>query len=149
MPLQVRVEGRDVVVERPYGSRPRLLVDDDELPRDRFGRYVLTGADGSPRPVETSFDLKNLALVLRVGDERVPTVPPLPRATWFVLAPLLVLSLCGGGLGAGLGVTAVLLAAQRLRPSPGRRSGWVGALAILLMALLLFWVGVALLHAVV
>ncbi len=149
MTLRVRVEGHDVVVERPYGPRPRLLVGDDELPRDRFGRYVLTAADGSPRPVETSFDLKNLALVLRVGDQRVPTVPSLPRATWFVLAPLLVLSLFGGGLGAGLGVTSVLLAAQRLRPSPGRRAGWAGALAILLLALLLYGAGVALLHAVV
>jgi hypothetical protein len=135
--VRIRAQGRDLVVERPWGSAPRVLAAGAELPRDRFGRYRLIGPQGE-RVVTTDFDWSGLAPVLVVGDERVPLAAPLPRGAWFLLAPVALLSMAGGAIGAGLGVGAVWVAAQRLRTarSPGR--GWAGAVAAVLVAAVLY-----------
>ncbi|WP_282945268.1 hypothetical protein [Cellulomonas endometrii] len=149
MPHQVRVHGRDVVVERPFGSRPRLTVDGVELPRDRLGRYVLTDDAGDARVVDTSLDWKQLAPVLRVGEEKVLTAPPLPRGAWWLLAPVVALVLIGGALGAALGMGAAVLAASHLRRSPAGWPRWVGAGAIVLLAFVVHWCVVAVLRDVI
>lgn len=145
--VEVRVQGRDLVVERPWGSSPRLLADGAELPRDRFGRAVLVGDDGAERVVATAFDWRRLTPVLRIGDERVPVEPPLPRGAWWLLAPVLVLSLFGGGIGAGLGIGAAWAAADRLRRAPSAAVGWTQALAAVLVAVALYLGSAALIGA--
>lgn len=139
MPRDVRsrAHGRDLVVARPWGSAPRVLADGTELPRDRFGRYRLIGPEGE-RVVTTDFDWRGLAPVLVVGDERVPLAAPLPRGAWFLLAPVALLSMTGGAIGAGLGVGAVWVAAQRLRTARSPARGWAGAVAAVLVAVLLY-----------
>jgi hypothetical protein len=139
MPHLVRIHGRDVAVEGSSGKRARLLVDGAELPRDRFGRYELTDDAGTVRVVETSFDFRNLAYVLVVGDERVAAAPPLTRGPWLLLGPVLVLSLFGGALGAGIGLAAVWQASRQLRR--GTR-GWPAAAGIVLVAVLAYVGGV-------
>ncbi|HYQ77034.1 hypothetical protein [Cellulomonas sp.] len=116
--VRIRVLGRDLVVERPWGSAPRVLADGTELPRDRFGRYRLAGPDGE-RVVATEFDWRRLTPVLVVGDDRVALDAPLARGAWLLLAPVALLSLAGGGIGAGLGIGAVWFAATRLRVAEG------------------------------
>jgi hypothetical protein len=145
MPHHVRIHGRDVAVEGSSGKRVRLLVDGVELPRDRFGRYELADDAGTVRIVETSFDLRNFAYVLQVGDERVPAAPPLTRGSWLLLGPVLALSLVGGALGAGIGLTAVWQASRQLRR--GAR-GWPAAGGIVLLAVLAYLGSVALLSAI-
>jgi hypothetical protein len=139
MPHLVRIHGRDVAVEGSSGKRARLLVDGAELPRDRFCRYELTDDAGTVRVVETSFDFRNLAYVLVVGDERVAAAPPLARWSWLLLGPVLVLSLFGGALGAGIGLAAVWQASRQLRR--GTR-GWPAAAGIVLLAVLAYVGGV-------
>ncbi|MBW0253644.1 hypothetical protein [Cellulomonas sp. PS-H5] len=146
-PVRVHVLGRDLVVERPWASAPRVLADGAELPRDRFGRYRLAASDGE-RVVTTSFDWRGLLPVLEVGDERVPLDRPLPRGAWLLLAPLLLLSLAGGGAGAGLGVGAAWAAARQLRRATTPARGWAGALCAVAGAVLLYVAVVALLRAV-
>jgi hypothetical protein len=141
----VGLHGRDVVVEGSSGRRVRLLVDGTEMPRDRFGRYELTDDAGTVRIVETSFDVRNFAYVLQVGDERVLAAPPLARGSWLLLGPVLVLSLVGGALGAGIGLTAVWQASRQLRR--GAR-GWPAAGGIVLLAVLAYLGSLALLSAV-
>jgi hypothetical protein len=43
---EVTVEGRALVVERPYSRRPRLLSGQAELPEDRFRNYSLPDDSG-------------------------------------------------------------------------------------------------------
>jgi hypothetical protein len=145
MPHLVRVHGRDVAVEGTSGRRVRLLVDGTELPRDRFGRYELTDDAGTVRVVETSFDLRNFAYVLHVGDERVPGAPPLAKGSWLLLGPVLVLSLFGGAIGAGIGLTAAWQASRQLRRGP---RGWPAAAGIVLLAVLAYLGSVTLLAAI-
>lgn len=145
MPHLVRIHGRDVAVEGSSGKRVRLLVNGSELPRDRFGRYELTDDAGTVRVVETSFDVRNFAYVLQVGDERVPAAPPLARGSWLLLGPVLVLSLFGGALGVGIGLTAVWQASRQLRR--GAR-GWPAAAAVVLLAVLAYVGSVVLLSAI-
>ncbi|MCG7286638.1 hypothetical protein MHY85_11730 [Cellulomonas sp. ACRRI] len=148
MPPQVRVHvlDRDLVVERPWGSAPRVLADGAELPRDRFGRYRLAAPDGE-RVVTISFDWRGLLPVLAVGDERVPLDRPLPRGAWLLLGPLLLLSLAGGGVGAGLGAGAAWAAARQLRRATTPARGWAGALCAVAGAVLLYVAVVALIRA--
>lgn len=145
MPHLVHVHGRDLVVEGGRGRIVRLLLDGAELPRDRFGRYRLTDEDGTVHVVETSFELRHLRHVLQVGDQRVPAAAPLAGGSWLLLGPVLALSLSGGALGAGLGVTAVWLASRQLRR--GAR-GWPAAAGVVLLAVLAYVGVVALLSAV-
>jgi hypothetical protein len=145
MPHLVRIHGRDVAVEGSSGKQARLLVDGAELPRDRFGRYELTDDTGTVRIVETSFDFRNFAHVLQVGDERVPAAPPLARGSWWLLGPVLALSLVGGAIGAGIGLAAVWQASRQLRR--GAR-GWPAAVGIVLLAVLVYLGTVALLSAI-
>lgn len=119
---EVTVEGRALVVERPYSRRPRLLSGGMELPRDRFGNYLLPDDHGGQRTVTVGFDYRQLAPRLQVGEDRVLTAPPLPRAAWLLLAPVVLLGLLGGALGAGLGIGAAMLSAQQLRKPGGGRA---------------------------
>ena len=119
---EVTVEGRALVVERPYSRRPRLLSGGAELPKDRFGNYFLPDDQGGQRTVTVGFDYRQLAPRIQIGEQRVLTAPPLPRAAWLLLAPIVLLGLLGGALGAGLGIGAPMLSAQQLKKPGGGRA---------------------------
>ncbi len=72
------------------------------------------------------------------------TVPPLPRAAWLLLAPVVILGLLGGAVGAGLGIAAAMLSAQQLRKPDGGRAKFTVAAGIEVVAVVLF-VGVVVL----
>ncbi len=135
---EVTVEGHTLVVERPYSRKPRLLVGGTELPRDRYGNYVLSDDHGNHRTVAVDFDVRHLAPRLKIGEHRVLTVPPLPRAAWWLLAPVVILGVAGGALGAGLGIAAAMLSAQQLRQPGGGRGKFAVAAGIEVVALVLY-----------
>jgi hypothetical protein len=138
MQHEVVVDGRTVVVDRPYSGKARLLVGDVELPKDRFGRYLLPDRDGNWQSVETGFDFRHLTPRLQINGARVLTAPPLPKAAWLLLAPVVALGFGGGALGAVLGITAAMLAAQQLRKPSKGWSKVVAAVGIVLAAVLLY-----------
>ena len=135
---EVTIDGHDVVVKRPYSGRPRLLIGETELPKDRFGHYLLPDENGNPQKVEVGFDYRHLAPRLQIGADRVLTVPPLPKAAWLLLAPALILGFFGGALGAVVAIPAVVLAAQQLRKRRGDWTNFAAAAGIELAALLLY-----------
>jgi hypothetical protein len=134
----VTVEGRTLVVERPYSRRPRLLLGGTELPKDRFGNYLLPDENGKHRKVAVGFDYRHLAPRLEVGEHRLLTAPPLPRGAWLLLAPVVILGLMGGAVGAGLGVAAAMLSAQQLRRPGGGRVKFAVAAGIEVVAVVVY-----------
>lgn len=131
---RVRVQGHDLEVQHAWNRSPRVLQDGTELPRDRFGRYRVTGPDGGERLVAVPFDWRDLTPVVQVGDDRVPLLPPLPRGAWWLLAPTVALSLVGGATGAALGIGAAWVAAQRLRSAGSAAARWTSATGVVLLA---------------
>ena len=109
-----------------------------ELPRDRFGNYLLSDAAGRQRTVTVGFDYRQLAPRLQIGEHRVLAAPPLPRAAWLLLAPVVLLGLLGGALGAALGIGAALLSAQQLRKPEGGRAKVAVAAGIEVVAVVLY-----------
>lgn len=135
---EVTIDGRTLTVERPYSRRARVLVGGTELPKDRYGNYSLPDEHGEQQRVTVGFDHRHLAPRLHIGDRRVLTVPPLPKAAWLLLAPVVVLVLIGGVLGAVLGMTAAMLSAQQLRRPDRGWSRFAAAAGIELAAIALY-----------
>src|SRR5919199_1274204 len=97
----VTVAGIDLVLDKPYSRRPRLLRQGGELPRDRWGTYELVGADGRTHRVATGFDYRQLGPVLDVDGTPVPVGRPPPLGVRIALLAVLVV-----GLGAALPLVA-------------------------------------------
>lgn len=135
---QVSIDEHDIVVERPYSGKPRLLIGETELPKEGSGHYLLPDEHGNAQKVHVGFDYRQLAPRLQIGARRVLTVPPLPKAAWLLLAPALLLVFAGGLLGAILAIPAVVLAAQQLRKPRGGWTNFAAAAGIVLVAVLLY-----------
>jgi hypothetical protein len=88
--------------------------------------------------VVIEFDYRHLAPRLQIGEQRVLTIPPLPRAAWLLLAPAVILGLLGGAVGVALGITAAMLSAQQLRKPEGGWAKFAAAAGIEIVAVLLY-----------
>jgi hypothetical protein len=76
----VSVAGVDLIADRPARRGARMLHDDQELPRDVWGKYQFTGIDGQPHRLEMTYSYSHLSPALRVDDATdVIVLEPLPR----------------------------------------------------------------------
>ncbi|WP_432540748.1 hypothetical protein [Kineococcus sp. SYSU DK002] len=137
--------GKDLVVERAWSRRPRILHDGEELPRDRWGAPVLLDEDGRSHQVQATFSWGQLSPVVEVDGQRIPTVAPLSNPARLALLAVIAVGFVGGLLGVVLCVSSALVSAALLR-RPGRRGAHVVAavlvplVAVLVLVLVAFWV---------
>jgi hypothetical protein len=132
----------DLVVERAWSRRPRVLLDGVELPRDRWGSHVLLDEDGRSHQVRSGFSWRQLSPVVEVNGHRRPTSTPLSTPVRVVLLAFIVFGLSCGLLGLVLGVAAALVSAALLR-RPQRRAAHVVAAALVPLVAAVVFVGVA------
>ena len=135
---QVTVRGRELIVDRPYSSSPRLHLGGQELPRDRWGHYVWDETAAKPERVTIKFDLRQLAPRVDIGATRVHTLPRLPAAARWLLLVVLGVGAFGGAIGACLAVIAVMLSAHLLRRPQRRWANIAAAIAVPVVAFVLY-----------
>ncbi|WP_432510902.1 hypothetical protein [Kineococcus sp. SYSU DK001] len=145
MAAPVSVLGRDLVVERVWSRRPRIVHQGQELPRDRWGSPVLIDENGRSHQVQASFSWRQLSPVVEVDGHQSATWAPLPVAARVVLLAFIAVGLLGGLIGVLLSVGAALVSAALLR-RPGRRAAHVVAavlvplIAVVVFVLVAVWV---------
>ena len=139
-PGPLRVD--ELVVERAWSRRPRVLLDGVELPRDRWGSHVLREEDGHNHQVQAGFSWRQLSPVVEVDGHRRLTLAPLPAPVRIVLLAVIVVGLFCGVLGVVLGVGAALVSAALVR-RPQRRAAHVVAAVLVPLAAAVVFVGVA------
>jgi hypothetical protein len=138
----VSVAGVDLVADRPTRRDARMLRDGEELPRDVWGKYQLTGADGHPHRLELTQSYSHLSPAVRVDDARdaivLAPLPPWARAIWIVLSVLSAVGLLiHGYLLVWISLPAIFLLT---RPGRGSRqvilAGAIGVVALVAQILL-------------
>lgn len=138
MGAPVTVLGTDLVVERAWSRRPRILQNGQELSRDRWGSPVLVGDDGRSHQVQAGFSWRQLSPTVEVDGRTILASPPLPTPVRVALLVLVVVGFAGGAVGVLLSMTAALVSASLLR-RPGRNAGHVvGAVVVPLVAVVVF-----------
>ncbi|MBT0772059.1 hypothetical protein KIH74_24160 [Kineosporia sp. J2-2] len=137
----VTVAGVDLVLEQPGRGSARLLRDGHELPRDRWGNYRLTGADGAQHRPEIGYSMLHLSPTVRIDDRRdAQVLVPLPKYVSAGLVAAWVLGFLGGLLGALLVAGALSLSLRLLRhpPRPLSQIALVVLVWVLLIGLYLY-----------
>lgn len=143
----VQVQEQQIGVERVWSKRPRLFLDGEEMPADRWERRVLTLPDGTQEEVRVRFGAGVLSPRLEIGDARYPIGRPLPRWVLVVLALYVVLGFLGGAIGVVLALLAAVTAV-RLLIAPQRRAGHVvAAVGVLVLAAVLYVIFVGLINS--
>lgn len=132
----------DLVVKRAWSRRPRVLLEGVELPRDRWGSYVLLDEDGRSYQVQAGFSWRQLSPVVEVDGHQRPTLAPLPTPVRVVLLVFIVFGFFCGLQGVVLGVGAALVSAALVR-RPQRGAVHVVAAVLVPLAAAVVFVGVA------
>lgn len=135
-PVPVRVD--ELVVERAWSRRPRVLLDGVELPRDRWGSHVLLGEDGRSHQVQAGFSWQQLSPVVEVDGHQRATLTPLSTPVRVVLLAVIVVGLFCGLLGLVLGMGATSMSAALLRRPQRRAAHVVAAVLVPLTAAVVF-----------
>lgn len=141
--MTARVDGVELAVTRLWSRRPYVSARGQELPKDPQGRYELRDRSGRVRRVEATFDWRQFGPRLRVGDEDILLGRPIPA---WVRVAYLVLFVVGIGLGGAFGgllaVASAIGSAALLRRTD-RLPSHVLLAALLPLAALLAYVGLA------
>lgn len=132
----------DLVVERAWSRRPRVLLEGVELPRDRWGAHVLLDEDGRSHQVRAGFSWRQLSPVVEVDGHRRLTSEPLPTPVRVALLGFVVFGFSCGLQGVVLGVGAALVSAALVR-RPQRGAVHVVAAVLVPLAAAVVFVGVA------
>ncbi|GAA4975602.1 hypothetical protein [Kineococcus glutinatus] len=111
----VSVLGTDLVVEKAWSRRPRILRDGRELPRDRWGAPVLTDEQGRDHQVRTGFSWGQLSPLVEVDGHEILALRPLSTPVRVALLAFIAVGFFGGAAGALLSSGAALASAALLR----------------------------------
>ncbi|WP_328296140.1 hypothetical protein OG218_26175 [Kineococcus sp. NBC_00420] len=138
MGAPVTVLGKDLVVEKAWSRRPRVMHNGQELPRDRWGAPVLVDEEGRSHQVQAGFSWRQLSPTVELDGRTVLASAPLPIPVRVVLLAFVVVGFFGGAIGVVLSMSAALVSAALLR-RPGRNAGHViGAVVVPLAAVVVF-----------
>ena len=127
----VSVAGVELVADRPSQRGARMLQGDQELPRDVWGKYQFTGADGQAHRLEMTFSYSHLSPAVRVDDATdVIVLQPLPR--WAQVVRIFFgIASCAGILIHGYLLMVASMVAIFVMTRPGRGNRQLIAAAVL------------------